>query len=265
MQHTDVIYTGIDAYIKRIESWKTMPTQPINREAMERQPYRTQGYFCESCLEWVWLQSIKGASHELIISTVSQVLNDSIELFQKDLPHAKYRGEHGVLCLNLAAFAGSHSQLEGIARSMVANAHGRPPSSSDEAWAYCLSFWILGEYDKAFAHFDAVYALKPETTLRQPRKPLLRAFLARQWPLFDKALKKTYESLWSKLIKTPYVSRRSNTSLEMDMHRRNCRVDAYWQDTGLIALGLRYSVDMALDAQWFSDELLSIVRKSDAG
>lgn len=265
MQHTDVTYTGIDAYIKRIELWKTMLDQPINREAMERQPYRTQGYFCESCLEWVWLQSIKRAPHEQIISTASQVLNDSIELLQKNLPHARYRGEHGVLCLNLAAFTGSRSQLVSIARSIVANAHGHPQSSSDEAWAYCLSFWLLGEYDKAFAHFDAVYTLKPETTLRQPRKPLLRAFLTRQWPLFNKALVKTYESLWSKLVKTPYVSRRSNTSLEVDMHQRNCRVDAHWQDTGLIAIGLRYSVDMVLDAQWFSDELLSIVRTSDAG
>jgi hypothetical protein len=180
-------------------------------------------------LNWIWLQTHKGTSHQESLYAVKQIVRRSLAFYDA-LKWDTSRDQHDYVLINAAILVGDQGLLAGVlARITVAD----EMDESNNYWRALtgiLKFMLAGDQARAGQQFQMRCLCKGAMTpTRTPKKSFLKAIIAGDAKSLQRQVKTLTENCW-KLVQDynwPTVLKRQGDG-EIKLSLGLCGANSYW-------------------------------------
>jgi hypothetical protein len=216
-----------------------------------------------ACMAWVWGQWLLNGAKPAIRAHVDPFVERGLEM--EELSSLFYmRPIHELYLLHCAIFASDDAQLKKLATKVIDAAGFKTykPQNDGElyasAWCGMLKYWILGDWQKAAEQFEIIWGANREISFRAAGKPLVTAWLKRDWKAFVKLQRKDFEKLWTRARKDGTVISENGRETIVNMEPvRHIQHSWCWAHCGMALLANRQGIEVATDPFWFPPHALT--------
>lgn len=207
-----------------------------------------------ACLRWIWASWLSGAPTSELTPTIERFVARALSLVET-CAFDQGRGLHDLYLLHCAAMASPKKQLVEVASAVVDFNEANPGLNDGDrfarAWTGILKHQLLGNFEKVQLQAEAMNrAAKPINCRRTP-KPLLDAWIKRDWSAFKKAQERSFKALWDRMRKDRFVVSEHGETIEVKITRGGAITTSWcWADNGLALIAAREGIEISYDPLW---------------
>ena len=220
------------------------------------------------CLQWIWCQLLLESDVSAIQKRAEFFVNRGLKIRELSSDY-RMRSIHDLYLLHIAIFACNRKLLLKVAERVdiaPSNQAETVPNYGERYAAACcgmLKYRILEDEAKCHQQSDLIWGAYRAPLYRGAAKPMIVAWLKKDWDAFAKNQRKDFEKLWSQARKCGMVQKETKDTTAVALRRIDVQQIWCWAHCGMALLAYRqFGVQVATDPLWFPPYALKVVPTS---
>jgi hypothetical protein len=207
-----------------------------------------------ACLEWIWSSWLNGVPTSELKPIIEKFVQRALSLMNT-CSFEYQRGLHDLYLLHCAIMASPDQQLAEVASAVVDfNDSATGVDDGDRytrAWTGVLKHRLLGDLREMELQAEAMSRAVKPINCRRPPKPMMEAWIKKDWSAFRKAQERSFKSLWSGMRKNRFVVSEQRETIEVKITRAGAITTSWcWADNGLALIAAREGIEISYDPLW---------------